>query len=106
MRHILSTRTLSWLGSAELMPYLLPKVRRVGVALRTCLSAAQELTSNPILYRVGEALAHYLEEGLLLADVHANNIGLDDEGEAIITDPGHIVEFNPRWAKSPQVERL
>jgi hypothetical protein len=81
-------------------------VRRIGMALRTCLYIAQELSSNALLYRVGTALQHYLEEGILLADVHGNNIGLDHENEAIITDPGHAVEFHPRWAQPPSVERL
>jgi hypothetical protein len=55
---------------------------------------------------VGEALAHYLENGILLADVHSNNLGLDSEGEVLITDPGHAVEFHPRWADTPKIERL
>lgn len=71
---------------------------KVGTALRTCLYIAQEMSGNPSLYRVGEALAYYLEEGILLADVHANNLGLDAEGEVIITDPGHAVEIHPRWS--------
>ena len=79
---------------------------KVGVALRTCLYIAQEMSSNPSLYRVGEALAHYLENGILLADVHANNLGLDSEGEVLITDPGHAVEFHPRWVDTPRIERL
>jgi hypothetical protein len=79
---------------------------RVGMALRTCLYTAQEMSGNPSLYRVGEALAHYLEEGILLADVHKDNIGLDAEGEAIISDPGHSVEFHPKWAEPPKIERL
>jgi hypothetical protein len=79
---------------------------RVGMALRTCLYTAQEMSGNPSLYRVGEALQHYLEEGILLADVHGKNIGLDAEDEAVISDPGHSVEFHPRWAEPPQIERL
>lgn len=43
---------------------------------------------------------------MLLADVHTYNIGLDDEGEAIITDFGHAVKFHPRWVQLPQLERL
>jgi hypothetical protein len=76
---------------------------RVGVALRTCLYISQEMQGNPSLYNVGAALGHYLEHGILLADVHGNNIGLDDEGEAVITDPGHAVEFHPRWAEPAQI---
>jgi hypothetical protein len=81
-------------------------IQRVGMALRTCLYVAQEMSGNAVLYKVGTALGHYLEEGILLADVHINNIGLDENGDAIITDPGHAVEFHPRWAQPPQIERL
>lgn len=81
-------------------------LQRVGVALRTALYASQKMQGNPSLYHVGEALGHYLENGIMLADVHSNNIGLDTEDEAIITDPGHAVEFNPRWAEPPQVPML
>jgi hypothetical protein len=79
---------------------------RVGMALRTCLYISQEMSGNPSLYNVGEALGHYLEEGILLADVHSNNIGLDEDETPIILDPGHSVEFHPRWAEPPAVENL
>lgn len=81
-------------------------LNRVGMALRTCLYISQEMSGNASLYHVGEALGHYLEEGILLADVHFNNIGLDENNEPIISDPGHAVEFHPRWAKQPVVENL
>jgi hypothetical protein len=83
---------------------------RVGIALRSCLYIAQEMQGNPSLYNVGAALQHYLESGIVLADVHSNNLGLafnEDEGsEAIITDPGHAVEFHPQWAELAQVPML
>lgn len=82
-------------------------IERVGVALRTCLYISQEMQGNPSLTNVGAALGHYLENGILLADVHYNNLGLSmdpDAGTAaIITDPGHAVEFHPRWAQPPQI---
>jgi hypothetical protein len=82
-------------------------IERVGVALRTCLYISQAMQGNPSLVNVGAALGHYLENGILLADVHYNNLGLsmdpDASSEAIITDPGHAVEFNPRWAQPPQI---
>jgi hypothetical protein len=88
------------------MPRYAKGLDRVGIALRSALYVAQEMSGNPSLYRVGEALAYYLEEGLLLADVHGGNLGLDAEGEVLITDPGHVVEFHPRWATPPEVPAL
>ena len=82
-------------------------VKKVGVALQTCLHIADAMQGNPSLVNVGAALGHYLENGILLADVHHNNLGLstdpDAGSEAIITDPGHAVEFHPRWAQPPQI---
>jgi len=51
---------------------------------------------------VGEALDHYINEGILLADVHFNNIGeVQPENytslELVITDPGHMVPLDPKW---------
>jgi len=55
------------------------------------------MTANePEGYLVGQALDFYLERGLLLADVHANNVGeVTRDGYhgpiLVITDPGHLV---------------
>ncbi len=42
---------------------------------------------------VGEALLTYFENGLLLCDIHADNIGTVDRGKCselfVVTDPGH-----------------
>lgn len=51
---------------------------------------------------IGEALGYYLEEGMLLADVHLGNIGeVVPEGyedwDLVITDPGHMVPLDPKW---------
>jgi hypothetical protein len=109
-RQKLLTRTWQLYEHSEPAPNLplsvsarLKGMDRVGMVLRTCLYIAQEMTSNESLYKVGEALQHYLEEGILLADVHGNNIGLDADNIPIITDPGHAVEFHPRWAQPPQI---
>jgi hypothetical protein len=71
---------------------------RVGIAMSNCRAIAQEVENTPILNYVGEALGHYLDEGLLLADVHQNNIGVSSDNALIVTDPGHAVEVHPRWA--------
>lgn len=85
-------------------------MQKFGIAVRTALYISQEMQGNPSLIYVGQALGHYLEEGLLLADVHGGNLGLsldsDDRNEAIITDPGHVLEISPRWAEPAQVPFL
>jgi hypothetical protein len=67
----------------------------------------QELESTYLMDGIGHTLLHYLERGVLLADVHANNIGRDDPdgGAFLITDPGHAVVFNPD-VTIPQIETV
>ena len=81
-------------------------LRRVGIAIENCRWIASEMTGTPILNRVGEALLHYLDAGLLLADVHQGNIGVSDDNELIITDPGHVVEIHPRWAAPVEIKEI
>jgi hypothetical protein len=81
-------------------------LRRVGIAIENCRWIASEMTGTPLLNRVGEALLHYLDEGLLLADVHRGNIGVSDDNELIITDPGHVVEIHPRWAGPVEITEI
>lgn len=78
-------------------------LQRVGSALNNCYAITEHLENTPLIYLVGKALQHYMDNGILLADVHYNNIGRDDNDEFVITDPGHAVEFDPRWAEPPQV---
>lgn len=80
-------------------------LRRVGVALANCRAITQELSNTPIVNKLGDALGHYLEEGLLLADVHEGNIGVYDN-ELIVTDPGHVVEVHPRWSEPLTVQEI
>jgi len=77
---------------------------RIGIALRKCWDLAMSIANTDVVYPIGAALGHYMDEGILLADVHLNNIGRDIENDQlIITDPGHAVEFHPRWTKLPEV---
>lgn len=78
-------------------------VPRIGIALRKCWELAMLLQNTDVVYPLGAALGHYLDEGILLADVHSNNIGRDQNDQLIITDPGHAVEFHPRWTNLPKV---
>lgn len=72
---------------------------KLALALTTFQQYAELLANEPGLYMVGDALGTYLGRGILLADVHTQNIGksLDDDGwnSWIITDPGHAVPLRP-----------
>lgn len=76
---------------------------RIGVALTKCWGLAQLIGSTATVYPVGLALERYIDKGILLADVHLNNIGRDKENNLLITDPGHAVVFHPRWTHIPEV---
>lgn len=81
-------------------------LRRVGVALNNCRYAAQALAGTVKIHQVGQALDELLEQGLLLADVHIGNIGIDHDEELVITDPGHCIEVHPRWATLPTIPSI
>ena len=75
----------------------MPKLRRILLE-----QTAMVMANTHAGYLVGEAFAYYLEEGLLLADVHFGNIGEampEDHAacELVITDPGHMVPLKDRW---------
>lgn len=81
--------------------------RRYAAGLSICKHAAEHLENTWLGDAVGRAFTFYLEQGLLLADVHANNMGRVDrvyeDGKPwtplVITDPGHAVVLDERrWA--------
>lgn len=77
----------------------LPPTSQVGMSL-AALHILEEVMQNTFLCdAIGNALAFYREEGLLLADVHNNNVGkVDRLSQAyVITDPGHAVPLNPKY---------
>lgn len=77
---------------------------RIGVALRMCWDLAMMIQNTDVVYPIGTALGNYIDEGILLADVHLGNIGRDTRNDQlIITDPGHAVEFSPQWTELPKV---
>jgi hypothetical protein len=90
-------------SSPERDPRYYRGIPRIGILLRQCWGLAMMIQNTDLVYPVGSALIHYMDEGILLADVHANNIGKDKNGHAIITDPGHAVEFHPQWTRLPKV---
>lgn len=76
--------------------------RKLAVVRRRLEVLAEEMGSTAAGYLVGEALGELLDQGILLADVHHNNIGEVDlpdysKWEFVITDPGHMVALDPKW---------
>ena len=83
--------------------------RTIGLALRTAEHLAEALRQGSVLSEVGGALMDYMDRGLLISDLHVNNIGESSEGSdatTIITDPGHVAAFHPRWALPQRVLRV
>jgi len=75
--------------------------QRAAMLLRGCEIIAEMMANEPGGYMVGQALEFYLENGLLLADVHFNNIGRVEQNDRegfVITDPGHAVPLDERFA--------
>lgn len=63
---------------------------------------AEEMANTHAGYLIGQAFDFYLEQGILLADVHLGNIGEvvppeHSSWEIVITDPGHMVPLDPKW---------
>ena len=74
----------------------------VAAHLRHCQLIAELMEHTAGSSYIGESLGFFLGRGLLLADVHANNIGnvtREDffEPITVITDPGHAVPLIPEW---------
>ena len=82
-------------------PKWLKNPLKSAVSLIQATYAAQEMSSTQISYLVGLTLWELLESGVLLADVHTQNIGkvirtdYGDEPIVVITDPGHMVILDP-----------
>jgi len=71
---------------------------------------ADEMRMTEAGLLIGGALRFYLSRGMLLADVHRNNIGEVvpkgySDWELVITDPGHMVPLDRKWldVKVPQL---
>lgn len=71
---------------------------RVALALRLCDVVAELMQNTDGSDLIGSTLRYYLGEGILLADVHANNVGKVERTSGwVITDPGHAVGLEERW---------
>ena len=90
-------RTAARLKGTDKGAYILNRVKAL----------CDELQNEPVGIDIGRALDDLMGEGLLLCDVHLNNIGtphpavkdkLDMSGYLLITDPGHAIALDNRWA--------
>jgi predicted GIY-YIG superfamily endonuclease len=80
---------------------------KAAIAVRQAQSLAEEMAHTYASDAIGGAMDFYIDEGILLADVHANNVGVvtrppdenydDWHGINVITDPGHMVPLDPKW---------
>jgi hypothetical protein len=80
----------------------------LALALSYCQAIVHEMENTYHNDTVGSALSFFFEHGLLLADVHQNNVGKvsRDWGaihgdQIVITDPGHAIPLIPRWDEVP-----
>jgi hypothetical protein len=73
---------------------------RVALAMATCESLHMWMGNTYGCDLIGGALEYYYDNGMLLADVHAGNIGRTERTGfvPVITDPGHAVPLSTRWA--------
>lgn len=82
--------------------------QKVALGLTRLERFAVEMENEYLADQIGGALKFYLDEGLLLADVHQGNIGLVEGrvgSSPVITDPGHAVPLDRKWA-NVQVKEL
>lgn len=95
-----------WAGRVFLVterwPPGMTPARRVAYDVYAVSVIAEQMEGNDCGSLVGAALLAYLERGILLADVHHQNIGEvvpEDylKWEFVITDPGHMVPLDPKW---------
>jgi hypothetical protein len=104
---IANEKDFSWQFSRGDSAYALRGAQRAAVALQLCQDIAEIMEHTYASDQIGGALAYYLDNGILLADVHANNVGVatrapnddydDWHGVNVITDPGHMVPLQDRW---------
>lgn len=77
-------------------------MQRLALLLRTCELVIERLRDNAKGYLVGEALGYYLDQGMLLADMHPGNVGQVERKDYskrpwAIVDPGHALPLDARF---------
>ena len=97
------TRTVSSHGS----PHSPGSLARITDSLRQLWNEIDDAKRDPISAPIADAFEYFLSRGVLLADVHWNNIGRDVVAPYpwIITDPGHAVILDTT-VRIPPVESV
>ena len=88
-----ATGALRWINSFPRAP----RAYRLAAYMDALRMGCRDIMSWSYAFKPGEAMWFYIEHGMLLADVHANNIMKGPEGW-IISDPGHMVELDNRYS--------
>lgn len=88
----------AWDAARKYPPRRMSGAQKVALGRRRCEMHAEVMANTHICYLIGQAFEHYMDEGMILADVHLGNIGQavpwgEDYStpHLIITDPGHMV---------------
>ena len=78
--------------------------QRLALVHRICIYMGALMQSIPGQVEIGEALSFYGHQNILLADVHAGNVGRHEEPNGdfapVITDPGQAVPMNVSWLQT------
>lgn len=90
------SRTEGWIRTLN---HQRPKLEHKLAALFYAFTCVCSNMHHTYHWLPGQALDFYKEQGMILADVHANNVmrEISDE-DWIISDPGHMIEIDNRYA--------
>ena len=107
LRKLKENEDRAWEYSRAASMSYLTGALKAAVSLQHCKDIAETMEHTYRSDSVGEALGAYLEDGMLLADVHHNNVAIakrrandyyDSPHEiTVISDPGHMVPLDPKW---------
>lgn len=97
--------TASGVGADGKAPFerMATPAQRMSAAIRLCRISLELMSGTAYGYTVAEAILYYLDAGMLLADVHLQNMGhvmRDGHETLVITDPGHSVLMPARLVGS------
>lgn len=82
-----------WLRNIARLPFR----TRMSLVLRALRLGWRDLMSWSYGFHPGHALFTCLENDMLLADVHANNVMKAMDGNWDVSDPGHMIELSDRY---------
>lgn len=104
---IKESEDFAWRFTRDERAMHLAGAKKAAVSLQHCEDIAMTMEHTAESDQIGSTMGFYIEHGILLADVHANNVGVvtrpPDEGfdnwysVNVITDPGHMVPLKERW---------